>query len=125
MNNFLMPVAKGKIPEKIFTNTANIIFSKVTFLTVTIHWLFVLLAVYDRGGLYYSFHFYYEPISFKLISVLNLPTIMVADFVIRGHPFIDADNPARSIVLLALSITFQWTMIGSFIKYAFFNKSVM
>ena len=105
-----------------FKNIVKIVFSKVTLIIVTIHWMLTILAVYERGGLYQLFHFTYEPWLFQIIFTLNLPTVIIADFFVSGMAFIDKDKPILSVVILIICITFQWTMIGSFIKYAFFNE---
>ena len=104
-----------------FKNAARIVFSKITLLTVVIHWIFVSLAIYERDGLYHLFHFTYEPLLFQVIIMLNFPTGIVADLFLPGNPFINNDHPRLSILMLITSVTFQWTVIGSFIKYLLFS----
>lgn len=100
------------------------LFSKVTFFTVAIHWMLVILAVYERGGLSYRFHFFYEPILFKIIVLLNLPTLIISDSFVSGNAFIDETHLLRGTLILILSITAQWLIIGCVIKQIFFNKKV-
>ena len=107
--------------KKIFTNLANVVFSKVTLITVIVQWIFTLWAVYDRGRLNGSFHSFYEPLFFQIMLLLNIPAGAAAYYFTPGNPFLDKDNPLFSIFVLIASVTIQWTFIGSLINYIFYT----
>ena len=101
---------------KFFTN-------KVGILLVLVNFISALLGLYMKGIAYYSFHFHYEPLPIKILTLLNLPAILFAELLFstnESDKFGVSVNEYEFITIVMCSI-FQWLLIG-YILYKIFPE---
>lgn len=107
----------------IISNLQQAFLNKVTLFTVLIHWTIVIIAFYIRGGWNLQIHFYYEPLLSKILLLLNLPAITIAESLSMPLNTLIAENyPLKTTVIFVLSITVQWVLIGYVINKLFLHS---
>jgi hypothetical protein len=92
----------------------EILISKIGFLMLLAHWILCTLAIYQRSGLSYTFHFVYEPFLFQLIVILDLLWITLAE-TLTGSSNGFYGNPLPVFIAGFLLAGIQWYLIGYFI----------
>lgn len=107
--------------KKYIEQTVELLFNKVTFLTVMINWGLIAVALYNRGYFNSPIHIFYETLLFNLVFIINLPAITFAGL-IQPIPLTISNYSSNNILTLIAAITAQWWIVGFFIKQIFFNK---
>ena len=106
-----------------------------SFFTNPIGWILVftnlLLAIWgiiEKGGDYSSFHFTYEPLSIKILSIVNIPIIVIAESISEmvyppvGPQFSMVFINNFEMLLIVVFSIFQWLFIGYLYKFIFKDK---
>lgn len=86
--------------------------NKSVVITVTAHWTLVVIAFLFRGDLRWPFHFYYESILLKIITLLDFPALTVAETM--GFPVSVSitESAISNVVGTIIVVTLQWIVIG-------------
>jgi hypothetical protein len=88
----------------------------------------LILAVWglsEKGWDYESFHFYYEPLAIKIITILNLPAIFIAELIYEWlySPPKFGSTMVRiydfEMFLTVVFSIFQWLLFGYFLNWLF------
>lgn len=98
----------------------EILTSKIGYLMVFSHWILCAVAIYQRGGLSFRFHFYYEPFLLKLIVILDLVWIYLVDSMTEPNNGFYGNSCSLGTAFLLAGV--QWFLIGYFIGKIKTNK---
>ncbi len=96
----------------------NFFTSRIGLALVFANLFFALWGIIEKGGDYSIFHFYYEPIPIKILTITNLPAIVLAESISRtffplpaSHfTFVEIDN--FEMLLIVVFSIFQWLLLG-------------
>jgi hypothetical protein len=89
----------------------KLIFSKISQLTVMIHWVCFLLAIFQRSNITSPIHPIYEPWLFNILLILDMPGLILAGLVGNTlSAIIDFDG--IEYFFWFLFISFEWLVIG-------------
>jgi hypothetical protein len=89
---------------------------------VAVNFLMAAWGVVEKRGDYQSFHYYYEPLPIKIIALVNLPAITLAEVVNAvffspvGDTFSMIWYSRFTMFLVAVFSSLQWLAIGFFLK---------
>ena len=95
---------------------------------VFVNLFLALWGIIEKGGVYSSFHFYYEPIQIKILAIANLPIIALAESISRmfyplpdsNSKFVKIDDFEMSLIVM-FSIL-QWLLFGYLCNLIFPKK---
>lgn len=93
----------------------EILTSKTGYFLLAVHWFLCALAIYQRGGLSGSFHFWYEPILLKFLIIVNLFWLILSESLFTKEL-------SKVFLFTFFSAGFQWFLIGYFIDKIKSNK---
>ena len=109
--------------SRLHEHLTNFFLNKISWLLIAFNSILIVLAGTDKGWDFQSFHFYYEPLSYKLFSLLNLPAFICAGLFTT---ITQGPTPQRSSTVyltnyeLVASASFsivQWLIIGYLIQF--------
>ena len=98
----------------------EILTSKIGYLVMFSHWVLCAVAIYQRGGLSFHFHFYYEPYLMKSIVILDLVWIILVESITGPANGFYGNSYSLGTAFLLAGI--QWFLIGYFIGKIKTNK---
>ncbi len=102
--------------------------NRIGLALVFINLFLAFWGIIERGGGYSNFHFYYEPIPIKILSIINLLVIALAESISRTlfpvppsqWSYVKIDD-FEMLLIVILSI-FQWLSFGYICNLIFPKK---
>ena len=96
--------------------------------SVFVNFVLAVWGVFEKGGYYNIFHWYYEPIQIKILFCLNLPSILIAEFfnevifapAAQNRTSVSVSN--SEMLLIVIFSIFQWLVFGYICKLIFREK---
>jgi uncharacterized protein with PQ loop repeat len=106
----------------------NFFTNRIGLALVFVNLFLALWGIFEKGGNYSHYHYYYEPIPIKILTWINLPIIIVAESISRtlfplpASPwsFVRISNFDMSLIVI-FSI-FQWLFFGYLCNLIFPKK---
>lgn len=107
--------------EKLKKSLKLFFFNRVGLCFVAFNVILLILGASEKGELFRFFHFTYEPWSIKMFFIINLPAILLADWV---EQILYPVEPQGSLIrisdlglfLIGLFTLAQWLVTGFFFK---------
>ncbi len=89
------------------------------------NFLLAILGIRDKGWNFSGFHWFYEPLEIKILTLINIPAIFIAQFFYEL--FFTRPQLSSSLItiynvemmLIVLFSNLQWLLVGSFINFPF------
>jgi hypothetical protein len=106
----------------------NLFTNRIGLAMVFVNLFLALLGIIEKGGDYSSFHFIYEPIPIKILTIINLPIIFLAEsigktiFPSSGSQFGSVETDNFEMLLIVIFSIFQWLLFGYFCNLIFPKK---
>ena len=96
--------------------------------TVFANFVLAVWGVFEKGGYYNIFQWYYETFKIKILFCLNLPSILIAEFfnevvfatVAQNRSSVSISN--FEMLLIVIFSIFQWLVFGYICKLIFREK---
>ena len=82
--------------------------NKTAWTFTIVHWIAFTIAIYQRGGLSGNFHFFYEPVLFKILIVLDFAWFWISDVIHLGS----LQDPSRALAFVGIFAGIQWYLVG-------------
>lgn len=91
--------------------------NKLGLILVFANLILVIWGLSEKGCDYNYFHFYHEPISIKIVTVINFPALLLGELIYSwffppesGSTLIFVSN--SKILLISIFSIFQWLLMG-------------
>ena len=106
----------------------NLFTNRIGLALVFTNLFLALWGIIEKGGDYRSFHFVYEPISIKILTLTNLQIIVLAESISKtmfsssgSHFGLVEINNFEMLLIVVFSIL-QWLLFGYFCNFIFTKK---
>ena len=112
----------------LLTQIKSFFTNRIGLTLVFVNLFLALWGILEKGGSYSHFHFFYEPIQIKLLTIINLPVIILSESISRMLFPLPASNFSYVIISdfdMLLTVIFsilQWLMVGYLCNLIFPKK---
>ena len=100
--------------------------NRISLSAVFLNFILAIWGLSEKGWSYDSFHFIYEPVAIKILTIINIPAIAIGELLANQlfpSPFQQVGYVENSeMIFIVIFSIFQWLLFGYIWKSIFPEK---